>query len=358
MMEADLWSAEGLVSNLTVNACTNNPALGGIGVLNTNGYFERTFSSLPPHDMVYFRMRLLVIDAWKSPDTVSIQIDDRSATAGDIALSRPTFGTNYCGDPKIKDNDEIYFKGKLEHANENITLRIVSQINRSSNVASFGVRRVTLLFVNKSIDETETSCVTTFKTMASKDCGCPTGSYKNPLNSSDCLLCHPNCQDCFGPLASQCFACNYTSGCSYVGKECIQCAPGCLDCFGPESNQCLKCVSSYWSRYGISHVLPACDSPTYAQETVGQVNLCKTPCYPDEFYLWNTSCSKTCDWPYIPRTTNFGQFCDWPCSNTSEYLYWNNTCRSNCNFPYVQVQDYGKQRCFLPCKSNEYLYPR
>ena len=302
--------------------------------------------------MIYFRVRFYIIDSWQSPDTVILQFDGRNFSIGDMSQNKLMFTNNHCGSSG-DDAADIFYAGKSNHNGSNVTVRVISNINRRPSVASFGFRKLSLLFVNRSSSDFEMSCVFSTYSLTNNYCGCEYGYYKDTITNK-CKPCHQYCLHCFGPLSNQCYACSMNPAASFNGTHCFPCADGCINCFGPASNQCTACDDRHWHKWDYT-CQSSCSSPSYAQQTVGDVLLCKVPCYSGQYYLWNGTCSSTCNIPFIQRTSNFGQFCDWPCGS-SEYLYWNNTCMMTCPWPFVSSANSGYYRCSLPCGLNKYLY--
>ena len=88
---------------------------------------------------------------------------------------------------------------------------------------------------------------------------CPEGTYSSE-GSSSCTPCYPLCENCFGPLKSQCSSCiksnsveiNNNGICvcsrgSYYSdsdSSCTPCHPLCLSCSGPSPNKCNECDTS------------------------------------------------------------------------------------------------------------------
>ena len=342
----------GLIGSTFATTCSSSSdtSLGGYNILASGGYFEKTFTSLPPHDMIYFRMRLVLLDKWQSPDTIIVQADGRSVTAG--AISSSGFPSNVCGGSS-NDQWNANFMGKIAHTGNSVTFRVISAINRAPNVASFSFRRFMLSFVNKTVGETETSCLTVGSSVTTKPCGCDEGYYLSSTNK--CLACDKSCSTCFGPSSRQCYSCNFNDGYSFNGTLCMECASNCESCFGPGPFQCLTCLSSYW--YGWNYTCSSTCSPSGSQLVIGAINVCKVPCSSSQFLnLWNSTCSSSCNSPLIQSSDTFGRYCSWPCS-ASQYLYWNNSCLSTCNSPFIPVMGSGNtNQCKLPCSSGQYLY--
>ena len=337
----------GLVSTSFVYSCGSSGAsLGGYNILASGGYFERIFTTLPPHNIIYFRMIFEMIDDWQSPDQLIAQADGRNATSGVISS---TYTTNLCGGSH-GDGDAIVFVGKIYHSASSVKFQVMSGIKRAPSVASFSFRRFMLIFANKTAGEQEYSCITASSSVTTKPCDCDQGLYKS---GGSCVSCDPSCSSCFGPLSSQCYSCSFSSGYSFNGTHCIKCATNCESCFGPGSNQCLTCTGSNY--YGWNYTCSSTCSPSSNQVTIGAIKICQGPCISGQFYRWDLTCSTSCNSPLLQRNDSFGLYCDWPCSD-SDYLYWNNSCLPVCNSPYNSTLDSGKKRCNLPCNTGQYLY--
>jgi len=67
--------------------------------------------------------------------------------------------------------------------------------------------------------------------------------YSN--ESGICENCDINCQGCFGPTESDCYACSINS--EFMDDQClpsspIVCHPSCITCYGELINNCLSCA--------------------------------------------------------------------------------------------------------------------
>lgn len=304
--EAVEWSMFGLInSSNNITSCGsagNSAIIGGIGVFNYNGYIQRIFYNLPPHNIVYFSISFFLIDNFQTGDHATVTIDSKTFSTGDFSLSKSLFPTNICG---ASQNDllSFYVLGKVFHSTNTITIKITSKVNQNPNTASFGVRQVTVNFANAFANDTEGTCSSSSQIdVADNSCGCRVGTYQNPLDTSQCLACHSLCQTCFGPNPTQCYMCNLSAQASWVNGECIKCDSTCATCFGPSSNQCTRCANTNFHKYDYS-CPSSCDSPAYAQQNInGVVLICMLPCNTGEFYAtWNKSCVASCAWPVTQR---------------------------------------------------------
>ena len=357
-MEASDWTLSGLISSSTTYICYSASILGGYQIMNQNGYMERIYTGLASHNIVYFNIKVNLIDHFVSPDTALFQIGAKSFTMGDLGVDYGTFNSSVCGSSSSNDLTYGYEIGKAFHTGDSITIRITSNVARSPSVASFGIRDVSLLFTNSSAGEAESYCFSLapgYSTNVSSGCSCTTGSYPSPNNSSQCLSCDTSCFTCFGPSSNQCYACNFKNGYSYINGQCIKCDASCLGCFGPSPTQCLRCFTGSWTRWDYT-CSTSCSSPTTSQVTVGSVRICRVPCTSAQFYyLNNNTCRGTCSSPFNQRTTVFGTFCDLPCPSSQLYD-WNGHCRTDCATPLLQKNVSGYLTCSLPCGSSDYLY--
>jgi len=329
--------------------------LGGYGILNPNGYFERTYRDLPPHDAIYFKIKITTIDWWQNPDTVVIQLDGKNFTNGDVGQINPYLANSVCGSSSYKDLSRAYEMGKIFHTSESITVRVISLVNSSPTVTSFGIREVNMFLVNKTENDLEMGCFASEQTkIPSNNCTCPLLKYPNPGDSSQCLACDKSCAACFGPGADQCYGCN--SGYSFVDGACTKCDSSCLACSGIGDNQCIRCSTSLWYTWD-NRCSDSCDPP-YVGQTLGSTKMCMTPCGSTEYFLWDKTCVNNCSFPHlVVKSTEFGQFCELPCGET-EFLDWNGQCRTNCDYPFVAGNNSVYLTCNLPCpRSSDYLYP-
>jgi len=97
--------------------------------------------------------------------------------------------------------------------------------------------------------------------MINHKCFCTNPGYFSYFNSTldryQCVSCHPLCESCTGPLATQCSSCIQAKNAIYkapstcdcefglyydnIIQECRPCNQLCKSCIGPNSDQCIDC---------------------------------------------------------------------------------------------------------------------
>ena len=359
-VDAFPWTLVSTATASNVTSCSSVPLLGGVGILNPSGYVKRTYQTLPTHDIIYFRLRFYVIDNWQSSDAFVIQFDSKSVSGGTPGSQKSGFLTDYCGSSSYNDLRYYTLVGKVLHSGSSLDLKVVSSLSSAPSVASFGVREVSLQFVNKTSSDSESVCSdisdSGYNSISmSNACSCSGAQYLETvlLIIPACLSCNTACSSCFGSSASQCYSCKPTY--SLINGACTQCSTGCNTCNGTAANQCLTCSSGYWIRWD-NTCITTCDSPTYAQTVIDSLQICGVPCPSPQFWLWNQTCGD-CPAPLVQGVTNFGNYCYKPCDSGLYYAIWNSSCVSSCNSPFIILNIYGIDGCKLPCENNDFLYP-
>lgn len=257
-----------------------------------------------------------------------------------------------------------------------------------SGAGNFGFRRVFLRFANEATPPTASDmlCVVSESIAAAgwavnNQCPC---SKKNQYSSSGvCTDCHKSCEECSGPTAADCFACNF--GYYHDGTQCQPCSSTCTDC-----GTCGICSEH---NFYMDHTCVAkCDSP-FVPISSGDRKFCFSPCDDTKVIYADGTCNTTCLAPFIyPTATDYTRqvcqsscptqtlfydgtcstsgcpyplvekvyggsmkVCQYPCNSVSEVYYQHNSsCMPSCNFPYVS-NSYGSfSACESPCPVNNY----
>lgn len=122
--------------------------------------------------------------------------------------------------------------------------------------------------------------------------GCPDGLYGDN-DSRQCLVCHPSCFTCHGPVDSDCLTCmtNKTvsagqciEGCppgsfqSANGQQliCNSCDAACAECVGPTASHCVRCSSGLM--LDGSKCTSQCPDGTFAEMSDRQCVSCDKDC--------------------------------------------------------------------------------
>lgn len=118
--------------------------------LNT---YSRIYTALPNHDIIYFSMRLHVMDSWDSLDTGMIFFDDRFMIV--LKGFGGTYATSICGNPNYNDLLGITVSGKVFHNASSLNFSLASITDDTSYDESLGISKVKLNFDFKSVTEVQ-----------------------------------------------------------------------------------------------------------------------------------------------------------------------------------------------------------
>ena len=395
--DSNLWDASSIKTGQNMSTtCNGTFLLGGYGVLGTNSgnqtaaYFQRTYKTIAPHTMLYFSYTLWAVDSWNvGADYFIYQFDNRSIvgwTTSDYQTNHPY---QLCGDTSFNDLPNLRIFGRLNHIASSLIFRMISMFNQDPTNESFGIRDLNILFAISPTNATEAVCAlgSTSAIPTGTQCICPEGKY---YSGGSCTTCHTDCASCFGPGSNSCYACK--AGLGYDGTACITCNSACASCFGPGIDQCGGCKTGYVLFNQTKCILPSecvfpyqlgrcgtwcvpiCSADQYlywngtCKSTCQSlplvqgfypntiIKLCIYPCKAGEYLYWDGQCKTNCSFPLSFRNESGKMYCDFPCSDTSNFLYWNGTCSSSCPSPFIQSNISNRKTCLLPCKSGEYLY--
>jgi len=351
----DSWTPHGLLdpSVYTYN-CDGTQILGGYQIYGTNIYYEKTYTGLPIHDLVRYRMRFFFMDDWQPTDTFVMSFDGIEVTKPNLGAEKTYWKSSVCGDPSSTDSTFYDVIGNIPHSANSITVRLGSTLKQSAGSASIGFRRFSMQFVKRtSYDVVNNYCVQAYdySTPPSDSCKC-TANYQTYWDSAagECKACHSSCAFCGGPTEYDCYKC-IGSYALYDGK-CSPCNPACFDCFGPNVNQCNSCTSG-------NYIYPdhTCSStcPAERQGSSGH-NYCKSTCKSSQYMLANDTCVDSCDSPMIKQSSLIGNLCLNPCDDPNLYIYYNGSCSSTCDTPFVSKATSLYKTCNLPCPQAQNYY--
>ena len=289
--------------------CANALFVGGYGIL-AGGYIQRVYSGLPKHTVIYYLLKLAIIADWQSYDTLVVQIDGRNVSALNVTQMKPYFTSSSfsCGGASVVGIPTYAILGRLVHSQNPLTLRIISNLNRSSTVASYGVTNTYISVYNDTDTSSEWSCVRNgnnpFSPIFTGACRCATGYYYD-TSLLTCVQCNSVCIECYGSSASQCIVCIATW--SLVGTTCVHCNGACTGCSGPNFDNCLTCATpTAWLQWDTNSCASTCTSPLYAQETYGNYKVCQAPCLASQYLLWDDSCVSNCSAPLVSSNVTSG----------------------------------------------------
>ena len=405
--DASTWSTSsplGVVPPPYTTTCLGVPILGGYQVLRKNGYFAKSYNSLPSHDIIYMRATVYILDGWEvNEEGVKLYIDDKYVQLWpDVGDGNTLWPSNVCGGSYL-DLGPVVLLAKIFHSGPTLSIRFQSGLSGNADNESWGIRDLSVLLAVKKPGEVESVCGVppdTYPVLRSNQCKCGQGFY---WDGSTCRSCDPACEFCFGETNGDCFSC--ATGYNFYLNRCLNICPGkylmwdlktCNEtCNSPYSpffsggiylclfpcqdneylywdNSCLPtCPSPFTSDllYGAKICKYNCNEGEYlywdstclnhcnglVSTTYKSKALCTYPCNSGEFLYWDGSCNSTCPLPLDTRIFKSKSFCDYKCTN-DQFLYWNGTCGGFCNNPLQTVVDKGKNFCIYPCNDNEFLY--
>lgn len=295
----------------------------GGNILSSGSYLERTYYSLPSHDIIYFQIRFIFSGQWQSAYKLSVEFDHQEIiwTQPQQLLSASYMTTNLCGGTIRNYFSSIYAVGKIFHTNDILTVTVRSDLPDSSG--SFGIRGLRFSFGQKKVGEVEGS---SFKLTAAlpvlvNENDCIYTQYPIPgSNPLTCGVCSNSgkCDTCYGPTDNECYGCYLNR--VFDGVGCIDCPSNCCFC---TNGVCVQCISPY--KLNSQKICVAtCDS-SEVLDIIGSFEYCKKLCpKAGQYILYDDSCSDSCDHPLTLRDTGQAKFCESPCyQDWNEFLYWN-----------------------------------
>ena len=342
------WVAVGLInSTQRLTSCSDGLSyLGGPGLQTLNGYFERTYTNLVSHDIIYFGFRIIVGGAWQSTHYFSVQFDNGTPKKFYLAtaVQAPTI---ICS---LNHTIGTYVVGRRFHTANSLTMKVTWSFQGGLSPLPFiGMKDLRITFVNKTTSDIEDIYLTTGNLTIPDSAACSGNKYYNALTTS-CASCNSACENCFGAAATQCY--EFSWGSTYTGTVFTDCSGNCNLCGGTPS-QCYLC-------WGGSYVLDtdhvcksSCTSP-YVSMADGARNKCIRPCTAGQFMLYNETCVNSCGFPLIQGTDPQGSICSYPCGlSANMFLYWNGSCLTNCS--YYQRENSDRRFCDI-CPPGLYMY--
>jgi len=342
------WTPTASVSPF-MSSCDGNNLLGGY---NIGGTFKKTYTGLPAHNLVSFSIPFYVLDDWKNGDKFTFKLGSYTYNFNGGMPKKKFWDNSICG-ASHPDLGEIKVRGWVLHTGGSITIEFIDKMPSKPKDASFGVRNIKLLFRNQTGGESNSFCGSSDEifgtsTIPGFSCKCPPNAYSV---GSSCSPCHSACDTCYGPSASQCYAC--ADNAFYDGTKCNLCSSNCKFCETSPSN-CYECSAGFYLLSDNS-CSPTCTLPISITTASSYVKRCTSPCSSSQYLYWNTSCLSTCPAPFITKMIGNDKICDYPCLST-EYLYPNGTCKSSCSSPYLVSVQGGKKFCISPCLSVAQYY--
>ena len=318
--------------------------------MNTNSYFKRIYPSLPPHNTLYYIVRLFLIDNLLSSDAILLEFNGQVVTVNGLEKGRLATGSNQFCEGFTKDLKFFSIMGSLTHTDPTLEFTVTSQISQPLS-SSFGVKDISFMFAHTTTP-LPNGCWRYGNAMGMyvNSCTCSEGSY---FDGVSCSPCDQSCNECFGGSPSECFIC--APGHSFTGTSCVECDSSCDTCSGPDSNQCVTCTSGYWLQRDGTCTL-SCSLTVDQVQEADDLKLCMTICGDNEFMLEDGTCAISCISPLVSYEIDGSWFCSEPCE-TNEFLYQDNICRNDCPKPLVPRVSQGVDLCQLPCNTHEFLYP-
>jgi len=161
------------------------------------------------------------------------------------------------------------------------------------------------------------------------------------------------------------YPCSPTTNFLYWNSSCLTTCPAPLVKVvegNPSRNYCTYPCRSDQYLYWTSICGDSCPVPYIARAEAGK-NYCAYPCGITQFLYWTGTCLNSCDPPLSQRTDSTGaQYCDFPCTDTTDYLYWDGTCEDSCASPLTNstlgTGEYYRKFCLFKCTTSAapYLY--
>jgi len=380
---ASQWTLFGLINpNNTIGQYNGSPVLGGPGIVGLKGMFSRTYTDLPDHGIIRLEIRVKMIGNWKdTQDSFSLTIDNRPIKSFYISKVGAS-DSNGSGDLDTR------LVVKTSHVASLANIQISWTLNSVNSTGSFAISDLSISFTGlqrqySALILQDTTLVTNPE--ESSMTGCSSGYYKN--SGSSCSSCHEACQDCDGPSNTACFQCKWSY--SLVVDGCTQCSPNCALCFGQFT--CFLCETGFTLDFdGTCRSDNACNSSPYVikYNDPKSFKVCSETCDPGSFALYNSTCSTSCEAPFIQEIQDGISYCRYPCNkDNQEYLYNNGSCLNSCKYnpvnesgylfcreecegyldqnnlclpscpsPYVIGESAKGRTCFNPCEKGQYLH--
>jgi len=347
---ASQWTLSGLINpNNTIGQYNGSPVLGGPGIVGLNGVFSRTYTNLPDHGMIRLEIRVKMIGNWKdSQDSFSLTIDDR--------LIKSFYITKVGAlDSNGSQDLDTRLVVKASHAASIANIKISWTLNSVNSTGSFAISDLSLSPIGlqrqySALTLQDTIMVTNPE--ESSITGCSSGYYQS--SGSSCALCDEACQDCYGSENTQCFQCEFSYG--LVVDSCMKCSANCIFCFG--DYKCFLCGVGFTLDFdGTCRPDNACNTSPYVikYNDPESFKVCSETCDSGSFMLWNSTCSTSCEAPFVQEIQDGISYCKYPCNKDfQEYLYSNGSCQNSCI--YKPVNESGYLFCSYPCSSDQFLF--
>ena len=255
------WSIQAVMGSSLYTKCANMPPiLGGPNVLLNNGHScTRIYSSLAPHDTLYYSLTFVLFDYWDGSDYLTLVGDSVPLNFKDFVSSFTQFPISQCDSSTNRPILALEIIGITPHSSSSFTLTYQSNLNGLSSLKSFGFRDIRLSFGFNDGTKTTRSCVATSITLLNNyNCKCSNG-YPDPNGS--CEACDPACRSCYGPKSSDCYTCK--DGAYFDGANC-------LFCFVYNNGSCLRTCLPPFQQQKQASDLTLCNLPRCG------ANLCST----------------------------------------------------------------------------------
>ena len=198
-----------MLGGYNVSGSTAEAFCGHYGCYGTRGqYFQRQYTDILPHNMIYFSFTFNEVDSWDEDDTFQVIFDSMVITDGlSIYWENWYIKQNVCGNPGYPDQLGIRMFGKVPHSGSSLTLKFVMQNDEESSNESAGFRDIKLMFATISnataLNSSDLCGIPTTANYTTSVCECPEGFYTDELGI--CRACNSLCSSCFGASADQCY---------------------------------------------------------------------------------------------------------------------------------------------------------
>jgi len=297
-----------------VSDCGSYHLFGGYLVFSSNYLFYKNYTDLPPHYNLNISLNFMKIDLW----------------SGNYIEFETMYATN------------------ISNVTKNYT-----PSDSQTNICGNSLFGEYLDFITFSFDHTDSYVVFGWETDASF-----TEYYGISNLTISGLLCDYTCENCTGPNANQCSQCypnsqlTISNECFCLNQyylvlhspciippcsECLACDVNCNECTGPLDTDCVLCVSKIYNNTCMEN----CPNNTYISSS--NPNLCVDNCNYNEY----VDSSKTCTPCYsLCQTCNGGT--NYNCTSCfGSDLLQNGTCVSSCESGYM-----GNSGSCLKCDSS------
>jgi len=189
------------------------------------------------------------LDSWDNDltDRIHIQFDSLPAIPGwamDNNKPEAFHPVHTCGVAIYRDVPNIRVFGWIAHTASALNLKIISGLETGTDDESVGLKYFNFIFAHSPASPDYVCARTEYVALKGQHlCHCLEGQYSINSTSEGCTDCDQSCSSCFGPSASECYACK--PGYYFDGNICTICHSSCVKCSGGGEHECLACQNGY-----------------------------------------------------------------------------------------------------------------